>query len=394
MKNLAIFGSTGSIGESTLAVVRQNQKILKVYALAANQNDKRLLAQCLEFKPAIAALVCPQAAARLEKSLKAANSNTQVVCGTDNLTLLAKSDGYCTLVAAIVGAAGLPSTFAAAQAGKKILLANKEALVMSGRLFIDTVKQNGAKLLPVDSEHNAIFQSLPAEYQNDYLNLDIRDFGIHSIILTGSGGPFLNQPLSSLASKTPEQACKHPNWSMGQKISVDSASMMNKGLELIEACWLFGVDTDFIEVLIHPQSVIHSMVRYIDGSVLSQMGAPDMKIPIAHCLGFSDRIASAADHYNFIDGCDFTFKRPDYQRFPNLKLAKQAFKAGQEATTVLSAVNEVHVGAFLQGRLKFTQIAEQNERILNSYSPSSVFSIDSLIHIDQHARSIAEGALS
>lgn len=393
MKKLAILGSTGSIGQSTLAVVRENTHQIQVFALAAHKNHQRMYEQCVEFKPSVVAMVCPLAAAELAKKLATTGLNIDVLSGASALQEIAKSDSICTLVAAIVGAAGLPSTFAAAQSGKTILLANKEALVMSGRLFIDTVKQHNARLLPVDSEHNAIFQSLPQAYQSDYLNADITDFGVHSIVLTGSGGPFLNEDLAKLADKTPAQACKHPNWSMGQKISVDSATMMNKGLELIEACWLFGVESDFIEVLIHPQSVIHSMVRYIDGSVVSQMGAPDMKIPIAHCLAFPQRILSAAEHYDFVQGKDFTFQQPDYVRFPNLKLAQQAFKSGQEASTVLSAVNEVHVEAFLQGRIKFTQIAEQNARILDRYQPSAVFSIDSLIEIDQHARRVAEGAL-
>lgn len=394
MKNLAILGSTGSIGQSTLEVVRQNPDKLKVYALAANTNISVISEQIKEFEPEYALLVDHEAALALEKKIKALSLKTKVLAGNDSLNQLAADNAIDTIVAAIVGAAGLPSTMAAAEAGKQILLANKEALVMSGQIFIDTVKQNNASLLPVDSEHNAIFQSLPAAYQQNYLNEQIHDFGVHSIILTGSGGPFLNTPLEELASKTPAQACKHPNWSMGQKISVDSATMMNKGLELIEACWLFGVKPDFVEVLLHPQSVIHSMVRYLDGSIMAQMGAPDMKTPIAHCLGFPQRIKSGSEHYDFINGPQFSFNRPDYQRYPNLKLAGEAFAQGQEATTVLNAANEVHVDAFLQNKIKFTDIAELNAKLLASYSPNKVTTLDCIMEIDHETRRLAQQGLN
>ena len=393
MKKVAVFGSTGSIGQSTLEVIRNNPNQYQVYALAAFKSVALMAQQCIEFNPQYALLVDAQAAAELKQSLQNIPScTTQVLVGVRELNGLAKAD-YDILVAAIVGAAGLQSTLAAAQASKTILLANKESLVMSGQIFIDEVKKHGAKLLPVDSEHNAIFQSLPSEYQKDYLNQDICDFGVKSIILTGSGGPFLNEPLASLSGKTPAQAVAHPNWSMGQKISVDSATMMNKGLELIEACWLFGVQPDFIEVLIHPQSVIHSMVRYLDGSVLAQLGAPDMKTPIANCLAFPQRIVSGSEHYDFITGSSFDFKAPDFERFPNLYLAKQAFKLGQESTTVLSAANEVHVEAFLKEQISFTDIAKFNQNILESYQPTAVHDIDSILAIDQQARRLAEQKL-
>ncbi|MER2493015.1 1-deoxy-D-xylulose-5-phosphate reductoisomerase [Catenovulum sediminis] len=394
MNSLTILGSTGSIGLSTLEVVRNNPGKLSVFALAANTNVDLMLEQCIEFKPEFALMVDPQAASLLQAKLKPLQLDTEVLTGSDNMCVLASDDKTHTLVAAIVGAAGLSSTLAAAQAGKKILLANKEALVMSGQIFLDQVKAHGAELLPVDSEHNAIYQSLPLDYQQGYLHKNIRDYGVDALILTGSGGPFLKTPLVELTEKTPEQACNHPNWSMGQKISVDSATMMNKGLELIEACWLFGVQPDFIEVLIHPQSVIHSMVRYCDGSILAQLGAPDMKTPIAHCLGFPQRIHSGSAHYDFINGPAFEFTAPDYQRFPNLKLASEAFAYGQEATTVLSAANEVHVAAFLRKQIQFTAIAELNAKILEKYQPSAVSDIDSILQIDQYARVLATEGLS
>ncbi|MCU4675738.1 1-deoxy-D-xylulose-5-phosphate reductoisomerase [Catenovulum sp. 2E275] len=394
MKKLAVLGSTGSIGQSTLEVVRQNPDNFSVFALAAYSKVEIIFQQCLEFKPTYVVLIEPQAASELTQMLTLANSVTQVLVGASELDQLVAVAEIDVVVAAIVGGAGLSSTLAAARAGKTILLANKEALVMSGQIFIDQVKQNNAKLLPVDSEHNAIFQSLPLDYQTDYLQQQITDFGVHSIILTGSGGPFLNTPLTELATKTPAQACKHPNWSMGQKISVDSATMMNKGLELIEACWLFGVEPDFIEVLIHPQSVIHSMVRYIDGSIMAQLGAPDMKTPIAHCLGFPERIYSGSEHFDFVKAGQFEFQAPDFNRFPNLKLAQIAFKAGQEMTTVLNAANEIHVEAFLNNQIKFTQIAELNQTVMEKLQPNKATDLASIFAIDQEARAVATAGVA
>lgn len=389
MKKIAVLGSTGSIGQSTLEVVRQNPDEFSVFALAAYSKVDIIFKQCLEFRPAYVVLIQPEAAAELAQMLTLANCATHVLVGSKELNQLVSVAELDIVVAAIVGGAGLASTLAAAQAGKTILLANKEALVMSGRIFIDQVKQSGARLLPVDSEHNAIFQSLSADYQKDYLNQNITDFGVHSIILTGSGGPFLNTPLTELENKTPAQACKHPNWSMGQKISVDSATMMNKGLELIEACWLFNVSPDFIEILIHPQSVIHSMVRYIDGSIMAQLGAPDMKTPIAHCLGFPNRIASGSEHFDFIKAGQFNFQAPDFERFPNLKLAQQAFCAGQEMTTVLNAANEIHVDAFLNQKIKFTDIAKYNQSVMEKLKPGKASDLDSIFAIDEEARALA-----
>lgn len=389
MKKIAVLGSTGSIGQSTLEVVRQNPDAFSVFALAAYSKVDIIFKQCLEFRPAYVVLIQPEAAAELAQMLTLANCATHVLVGSNELNQLVSVAELDVVVAAIVGGAGLSSTLAAAQAGKTILLANKEALVMSGRIFIDQVKQSGARLLPVDSEHNAIFQSLSADYQKDYLNQNITDFGVHSIILTGSGGPFLNTPLTELPHKTPAQACKHPNWSMGQKISVDSATMMNKGLELIEACWLFDVAPDFIEILIHPQSVIHSMVRYIDGSIMAQLGAPDMKTPIAHCLGFPNRIASGSEHFDFIKAGQFNFQAPDFERFPNLKLAQQAFCAGQEMTTILNAANEIHVDAFLNEKIKFTDIAKYNQSVMEKLQPSKASDLSSIFAIDEEARALA-----
>lgn len=389
MKKIAVLGSTGSIGQSTLEVVRQNPDEFSVFALAAYSKVDIIFKQCLEFRPAYVVLIQSEAAAELAQMLTLANCATHVLVGSNELNQLVSVSELDIVVAAIVGGAGLASTLAAAQAGKTILLANKEALVMSGRIFIDQVKQSGARLLPVDSEHNAIFQSLSADYQKDYLNQNITDFGVHSIILTGSGAPFLNTPLTDLEHKTPAQACKHPNWSMGQKISVDSATMMNKGLELIEACWLFDVAPDFIEILIHPQSVIHSMVRYIDGSIMAQLGAPDMKTPIAHCLGFPSRIESGSAHFDFIKAGQFNFQAPDFERFPNLKLAQQAFCEGQEMTTVLNAANEIHVDAFLNEKIKFTDIAKYNQSVMEKLQPSKASDLSSIFAIDEEARALA-----
>ncbi len=393
MKKLAVLGSTGSIGQNTLEVVRQNPDKYSVFALAAYSKVEIIFKQCIEFNPSFVVLIKPEAANELAQMLTLANCTTQVLVGSSELDQLVAVSEVDVVVAAIVGGAGLSSTLAAARAGKTILLANKEALVMSGQIFIDEVKQNHAKLLPVDSEHNAIFQSLPLDYQTDYLHREITEFGVHSIVLTGSGGPFLNTPLAELSGKTPAQACKHPNWSMGQKISVDSATMMNKGLELIEACWLFGVKPDFVEVLIHPQSVIHSMVRYIDGSIMAQLGAPDMKTPIAHCLGFPRRINSGSEHFDFVQAGKFEFQAPDFERFPNLKLAQTAFYSGQEMTTVLNAANEVHVDAFLKGKISFTQISEYNQNIMEKLQPAKASDLDSIFAIDEEARATAQAGV-
>ena len=350
---LTILGSTGSIGESTLDVVSRHPEKFRVFALAGHRQVDKLAAQCKQFRPEYAVVGDAGHAAELEKKLKQEGIDTQVLYGAQALIDVASADEVSGVMCAIVGAAGLPSALAAAQKGKTIYLANKETLVVSGALFMETARQNGATVLPIDSEHNAIFQVLPRDYTGR-----LNEHGINSIILTASGGPFLNTDLSTFDSITPEQAVKHPNWSMGRKISVDSASMMNKGLELIEAHWLFNCPPEKLEVVIHPQSVIHSMVRYRDGSVLAQLGNPDMRTPIAYCLGLPERIDSGVGELDFGALSALTFQKPDFDRFPCLKLAYQAMNAGGSAPCVLNAANEVAVAAFLDKRIKFTDIAK------------------------------------
>lgn len=350
---LTILGSTGSIGESTLDVVSRHPEKFRVFALAGHRQVDKLAAQCKQFRPEYAVVGDAGHAAELEKRLKQEGISTQVLYGSQALIDIVSADEVSGVMCAIVGAAGLPSALAAAQKGKTIYLANKETLVVSGALFMETARQNGATVLPIDSEHNAIFQVLPRDYTGR-----LNEHGINSIILTASGGPFLNTDLSTFDSITPEQAVKHPNWSMGRKISVDSASMMNKGLELIEAHWLFNCPPEKLEVVIHPQSVIHSMVRYRDGSVLAQLGNPDMRTPIAYCLGLPERIDSGVGELDFGALSALTFQKPDFDRFPCLKLAYQAMNAGGAAPCVLNAANEVAVAAFLDKRIKFTDIAK------------------------------------
>lgn len=350
---LTILGSTGSIGESTLDVVSRHPEKFRVFALAGHRQVDKLAAQCKQFRPEYAVVGDAGHAAELEKKLKQEGIDTQVLYGAQALIDVASADEVSGVMCAIVGAAGLPSALAAAQKGKTIYLANKETLVVSGALFMETARQNSATVLPIDSEHNAIFQVLPRDYTGR-----LNEHGINSIILTASGGPFLNTDLSTFDSITPEQAVKHPNWSMGRKISVDSASMMNKGLELIEAHWLFNCPPEKLEVVIHPQSVIHSMVRYRDGSVLAQLGNPDMRTPIAYCLGLPERIDSGVGELDFGALSALTFQKPDFDRFPCLKLAYQAMNAGGAAPCVLNAANEVAVAAFLDKRIKFTDIAK------------------------------------
>ena len=350
---LTILGSTGSIGESTLDVVSRHPEKFRVFALAGHRQVDKLAAQCKQFRPEYAVVGDAGHAAELEKKLKQEGIDTQVLYGAQALIDVASANEVSGVMCAIVGAAGLPSALAAAQKGKTIYLANKETLVVSGALFMEIARQNGATVLPIDSEHNAIFQVLPRDYTGR-----LNEHGINSIILTASGGPFLNTDLSTFDSITPEQAVKHPNWSMGRKISVDSASMMNKGLELIEAHWLFNCPPEKLEVVIHPQSVIHSMVRYRDGSVLAQLGNPDMRTPIAYCLGLPERIDSGVGELDFGALSALTFQKPDFDRFPCLKLAYQAMNAGGAAPCVLNAANEVAVAAFLDKRIKFTDIAK------------------------------------
>lgn len=382
---LTILGSTGSIGESTLDVVSRHSEKFRVFALAGHRQVDKLAAQCKQFRPEYAVVGDAGHAAELEKKLKQEGIDTQVLYGSQSLIDVASSDEVSGVMCAIVGAAGLPSALAAAQKGKTIYLANKETLVVSGALFMETARQNGAAVLPIDSEHNAIFQVLPRDYTGR-----LNEHGINSIILTASGGPFLNTDLSTFDSITPEQAVKHPNWSMGRKISVDSASMMNKGLELIEAHWLFNCPPEKLEVVIHSQSVIHSMVRYRDGSVLAQLGNPDMRTPIAYCLGLPERIDSGVGELDFGALSALTFQKPDFDRFPCLKLAYQAMNAGGAAPCVLNAANEVAVAAFLDKRIKFTDIAKVVAHCLAQNFSDGRHDIEGLLAQDAQTRRQAE----
>lgn len=382
---LTILGSTGSIGESTLDVVSRHPEKFRVFALAGHRQVDKLAAQCKQFRPEYAVVGDAGHAAELEKKLKQEGISTQVLYGAQALIDVASANEVSGVMCAIVGAAGLPSALAAAQKGKTIYLANKETLVVSGALFMETARQNGAAVLPIDSEHNAIFQVLPRDYTGR-----LNEHGINSIILTASGGPFLNTDLSTFDSITPEQAVKHPNWSMGRKISVDSASMMNKGLELIEAHWLFNCPPEKLEVVIHPQSVIHSMVRYRDGSVLAQLGNPDMRTPIAYCLGLPERIDSGVGELDFGALSALTFQKPDFDRFPCLKLAYQAMNAGGAAPCVLNAANEVAVAAFLDKRIKFTDIAQVVAHCLAQDFSDGRHDIESLLAQDAQTRRQAE----
>ena len=382
---LTILGSTGSIGESTLDVVSRHPEKFRVFALAGHRQVDKLAAQCKQFRPEYAVVGDAGHAAELEKKLKQEGISTQVLYGAQALIDVASAEEVSGVMCAIVGAAGLPSALAAAQKGKTIYLANKETLVVSGALFMETACQNGATVLPIDSEHNAIFQVLPRDYTGR-----LNEHGINSIILTASGGPFLNTDLSTFDSITPEQAVKHPNWSMGRKISVDSASMMNKGLELIEAHWLFNCPPEKLEVVIHPQSVIHSMVRYRDGSVLAQLGNPDMRTPIAYCLGLPERIDSGVGELDFGALSALTFQKPDFNRFPCLKLAYQAMNAGGAAPCVLNAANEVAVAAFLDKRIKFTDIAKVVVHCLAQDFSDGRHDIEGLLAQDAQTRRQAE----
>lgn len=389
MKHLTILGSTGSIGCSTLDVVRHNPQQFVVTALVAGKNVMRMAEQCLEFSPRFAVMDDEASAQALKSLLRDKGSATEVLSGREAACDMAALDEVDQVMAAIVGAAGLLPTLAAIRAGKAILLANKESLVTCGRLFMDAVKQSGARLLPVDSEHNAIFQSLPETIQRQLGYADLEENGISSIILTGSGGPFRETALAELAAMTPDQACRHPNWSMGRKISVDSATMMNKGLEYIEARWLFNAPASRMEVLIHPQSVIHSMVRYMDGSVLAQLGEPDMRTPIAHTMAWPARVKSGVKYLDFCKAGPLSFIEPDYQRYPCLKLAMDAFEQGQAATTTLNAANEVTVQAFLDQRIRFTDIAALNARVLSMIALTEPTSVDDVLGVDEEARRVA-----
>jgi 1-deoxy-D-xylulose-5-phosphate reductoisomerase len=383
-QTLTILGSTGSIGVSTLDVVRRHPERFRVAALCAHSKVEALFAQCVEFRPQLAVIGDAARATALAALLHEAGVNTEVRHGPVALEEAAALPEVDAVMAAIVGAAGLPPTLAAARAGKKILLANKEALVMAGPVFMRLVREHGATLLPIDSEHNAIFQSLPADYSGD-----LARHGVSSLLLTASGGPFRAASAIDLDKVTPEQACAHPNWVMGRKISVDSATMMNKGLEVIEAHYLYNVPPDKIEVVIHPQSVIHSLVQYVDGSVLAELGNPDMRTPIAHALAYPERIASGVPPLDLFAIARLDFERPDHQRFPCLPLAYRVLEAGGSAPAILNAANEVAVDAFLHGRLSFTGIAGLIAATLDRLPSVPLHSLDDVLAADAEARRVA-----
>lgn len=386
MKAVTILGSTGSIGVSTLDVLSRHPAQFSVYALTANGSVDMMFKQCLEHQPKVAVMLDLEAAELLSQRLQEIGASTQVLAGEHALQDVAASENTDYVVAAIVGAAGLMPTLAAARSGKRILLANKEALVMSGALFMHEVQQNKATLLPVDSEHNAIWQCMPLGDEQHY---DFSDRGVRRIILTASGGPFRDAELGSLESVTPEQAVAHPNWSMGQKISVDSATMMNKGLEVIEAHWLFGLAPAQIQVILHRQSIIHSMVDYADGSVLAQMGNPDMRTPIANTLAWPKRIDSGVAPLDLVAAGRLDFAQADFERFPCLRLAYQSLEAGGTSTAILNAANEVAVEAFLQRQIRFTDIARMIEQVLKTVPVNAADSLDQILADDAAARQYA-----
>ncbi len=395
MQKLCILGSTGSIGKSTLDVVRLHPDKFDIVSLSANASVDVMFDQCLEFCPDTVVMVSSEHAEALSDKFIAANvSGINVLSGRTALETIAQDPVTDTVMAAIVGASGLLPTLAAVKAGKKVLLANKEALVTSGAIFIEAVKSSGAQLLPIDSEHNAIFQCLPLNAQQQPGYCDLANEGVSKVLLTGSGGPFRTWSLDELGNVTPDQACAHPNWDMGRKISVDSATMMNKGLEFIEAKWLFNLEPDDIQVVLHPQSTIHSMVQYKDGSVIAQMGNPDMRTPIAHALSFPKRIESGVAPFDFFSAKSFEFQDVDLIKYPNLKLAIEACKSGQAACTALNAANEIAVDAFLSEKIKFTDIAKINETSMNKFVSEKVTSIDDVVALDKNVRVFAQSLIT
>jgi 1-deoxy-D-xylulose-5-phosphate reductoisomerase len=389
MKRVAVLGSTGSIGVSTLDVLARHPERYAVEVLAAASSHDRLLGQCLRHRPRLAVLESPEAARTLEAGLRAAGAATQVLCGPEALGESVTGPGVDVVMAAIVGAAGLPSTLAAARAGKRVLLANKESLVVAGALLVDAARAGGATLIPIDSEHNAIFQCLPPGLET---GRPCR--GVKRVLLTASGGPFLRAPREQMALATPAQACAHPRWAMGRKISVDSATLMNKGLELIEACLLFGMEPAQVEVVVHPQSIVHSMVEYVDGSILAQLGNPDMRTPIAHALGWPERIGSGVQSLDLVAAARLDFEAPDLGRFPALRLARSAAEAGGTAPAVLNAANEVAVAAFLDGRLGFLGIPEVVEAVLGRHRNRLADALGTVLEDDRWARETAQSMLA
>ena len=393
MKTLTVLGSTGSIGVNTLAVAARHPARYRILALTANTNVDGLFQQCLAHRPEYAVMADREAALELERRLRQKARRITVLAGPEEVARVAALAEVDYVMAAIVGAAGLLPTLAAARAGKRVLLANKEALVMAGRLFMDTARDNRAELLPIDSEHNAIFQCLPAGFDPADPGSGPARFGVKKILLTASGGPFRALAPEQLARVTPEQACRHPNWVMGRKISVDSATMMNKGLEIMEACWLFQARPEDIEVVLHPESVIHSMVQYTDGSVLAQLGNPDMRTPIAHGLAWPERIEAGVKALDLFEIARLRFERPDPARFPCLDLARGAIRAGGTAGAILNAANEVAVHEFLQKRLRFTDIAGVIETVLRAIPATPADSLAAILEADRQARAAALGAV-
>lgn len=385
---ISVLGATGSIGISTLDVIGRHPDRYRVFALSGFSRLAELEALCQRHRPRFAVVPEAEQARHLQHGLQAVGLDTRVLVGEAGLCEISAHPEVDVVMAAIVGAAGLKPTLAAVQAGKRVLLANKEALVMSGALFMDAVRSSGAVLLPIDSEHNAIFQCMPTDYARG-----LGEVGVRRILLTASGGPFRETPLDQLNDVSPEQACAHPNWSMGRKISVDSASMMNKGLELIEACWLFDAPPSKVEVVIHPQSVIHSLVDYVDGSVLAQLGNPDMRTPIAHALAWPQRIDSGVSPLDLFSIARLDFSPPDEQRFPCLRLARQAAEVGGSVPAMLNAANEVAVAAFLERRIRFTEIAVIIEEVLSHEAHGPVESLDAVLAADQRARGAAQAWL-
>ncbi len=393
-KNIAILGSTGSIGCSTLAVIRQNPNLFNAYILVGGQNVTKMVEQCIEFRPKYVAMAEMNAAKTLQQAIEHLHLDVTILSGEQDICDLVQLPEVDYVMAAIVGAAGLRSTLAAIKKGKRILLANKESLVTCGHLFMQAVKDYNAQLLPVDSEHNAIYQSLPKLVQEQLGFASLIEHGISKIVLTGSGGPFRDRDIATLKQVTPQQAIAHPNWSMGKKISVDSATMMNKGLEYIEARWLFNANQEEMEIIIHPQSIIHSMVRYIDGSVIAQLGNPDMCTPIAYAMSYPDRIYSGVPPLDFMQLSQLTFQQPDFKRYPCLKLAIEASQSGQAATTALNAANEIAVEAFLKKDIGFMDIATVVDQVLNQLTLAEPQSIDEVFIIDNWARELSRIVIS
>jgi 1-deoxy-D-xylulose-5-phosphate reductoisomerase len=378
IQRITILGSTGSVGLSTLDVIARHPKRFSVFALTANTSVQRLFSQCMQYNPCFAVMSDPASAHELVGLLRKAKSTTEVLSGTQAICDISSHQDTDTVMASIVGGAGLLPTMAAVKSGKKVLLANKESLVMAGSLFMDAVAESGAQLLPIDSEHNAIFQCLPHQTQSQ------RD--VRKILLTGSGGPLRIWSANDIRSATPKQACAHPNWSMGQKISVDSASLMNKGLEFIEAKWLFNVAPKLIDVIIHPQSIIHSMVEYVDGSVLAQLGNPDMRTPIAYGLAYPERVDSGVSSLDIIAAARLDFEEPNKEKFPALQLAIDAAASGIGAATVLNAANEIVVDAFLHHQLSFGQMTDSLQWVMEHVSWQEPSDLDAVVALDDYAR--------